>query len=131
MGDYRLWARFMCKYELWVSKNCGGGGHTDKKKYRHINTMTRPALRAGLSENLLVLLYYFLVLSGQSSPLCLYKLVLLRLLDNIGKYSPAAKAIRRINFFQYCSLGESHNSSNFLEIGDACFMTRVMIHSEI
>ena len=47
MGEYELWVRFMCKYELWVNMNYGGGAdtHADRQTNRHnthINTMTRP-----------------------------------------------------------------------------------------
>ena len=51
MGEYELWVRFMCKYELWVNTNYGEDRQTDKQTDGHINTMTRPGLRAGRSEN--------------------------------------------------------------------------------
>ena len=39
----------MCKYELWVNLD-GGGGQTDRQTHRHLNTMTQPGLEAGPSE---------------------------------------------------------------------------------
>ena len=51
-----VWIWLMCKYEIWwiwiMGKyDYGVGRHTDRQTHRHINTMTRPGLGAGQSEN--------------------------------------------------------------------------------
>ena len=48
----------MCEYELWVggqkNKQTNKQTHTDTHtdRHTHINTMTRPGLGTGLSENM-------------------------------------------------------------------------------
>ena len=44
----------MFKYEIWVNMNYEGrtDTHADKHTDKHINTITRPGLGAGPSENL-------------------------------------------------------------------------------
>ena len=42
----------MCKYELWVDVNYRRGDtHTNKQTHKRINTITRPDIGAGPSEN--------------------------------------------------------------------------------
>ena len=58
MGEYDFLVRFMWKYKLWVNNSYGWGyrqthRQTDEKQTQtHINTMTRPGLGSGQSENL-------------------------------------------------------------------------------
>ena len=40
MGEYEIWVRFMCKYELWVNTNYGRETDTKKQTDKQTNRQT-------------------------------------------------------------------------------------------